>query len=147
MALAVAELHAVGLVRHAAAGPVGLGHAREHAADAGQHVGERRDVRRVLLVAEHAGVIVGQRAAARRRVDDLEQAGDRLLLEPLAGVARGDPGPLGQLLRGEGAVALERAVEAELDAEVDGEQLERAEGGAEQPLDEGVGAVDGYGHG
>ena len=40
-----------------------------------------------------------------------------------------------------GAVPLERAVEPELDAEVDGEQLERAERGAEQALGERVGAI------
>ena len=44
-------------------------------------------------------------------------------------------------------MALERAVEAELGAEVDGEQLERAQRGAEQTLDERIGAIDGYGHG
>ena len=96
---------------------------------------------------EHAGVVGGQRAAARRRVDDLEEAGDGLLLEPLAGVARGDAGAVGELVRRERAVALERAVEAELDAEVDGEQLERAERGAEQALGEGVGAICGFGVG
>ena len=104
-----------------------------------------RDVGRVVLVHEHAGVVGGQRAAARRRVDDLEEAGDGLLLEPLAGVARCDAGAVGELVRRERAVALERAVEAELDAEVDGEQLERAERGAEQALGESVGALYGFG--
>ena len=87
-------------------------------------------------------------ASAQRRcgrVLDLEQARHRLLLEPLAGVARRDAGALGQLVRRQRAVALERGVEAELDPEVDGEQLEGAERRAEQALGEGVGAVDGSG--
>ena len=42
-------------------------------------------------------------ASAQRRdggVDDLEEAGDRLLLEPLARVARIDAGAVGELARG-----------------------------------------------
>ena len=102
VALAVAELDAVGLVGHAAAGAVRLGHAREHAADAGQHVRERRDVRGVVGVGRARGrARRAARSGARRRVGvvDLEEAGDRLLLEPLARVARGDAGALGQLGR------------------------------------------------
>ena len=95
-------------------------------------------MRRVVLVDEHAGVVGGQLAAARRGVDDVEEAGDGLLLEPLARIARVDAGAVGELLRGQRAVTLERAVEAELDAEVDGEELERAERGAEQALGEAV---------
>ena len=60
VALAVAELGAVGRVGHAAAGAVGLGDPRQDAADAGEHVGERRDVRRVVGVREHAGVVGGR---------------------------------------------------------------------------------------
>jgi predicted ATPase len=73
----------------------------------------------------------------------LEQAGDGLLLEPLAGVARRDAGALGELVGRERPARLERAVEAELGPEVDGEQLERAEGGSEEALGELVGAIGG----
>jgi hypothetical protein len=75
----------------------------------------------------------------------VEHAGDGLLLEPLAGVARRDPGPRGQLGRARGAALGKRPVEPELGAEVDGEQLERAERRGEQPLGQGVGAI-GVGH-
>ena len=68
------------------------------------------------------------------------QAGDGLLLEPLARVALRDPGPLGQLGRASsGPCSGQRPVQAELGAEVDREQLERAERGAEQALGERLG--------
>ena len=115
----------------------------EHAADAGEHVRERGDVRGVVGVDERARVLGRQVEAPLAALLDVEQPGDGLLLEPLAGVARRDAGVVGELGGGERAVALERAVEAELRAEVDGEQLERAEGGAEEALGELVGSVGG----
>ena len=140
MALAVAELVAVLLVRHAAAAAVRLGDPRQHATDAGEHVRERRDVRGVVDVGEHARVRGGQREAPLVVVD---QAGDGLLLQPFARVAGRDAGAVGELVRRERAVALERLVQPELGSEVDGEQLERAERGFEEPLGELVGAIGG----
>jgi hypothetical protein len=83
----------------------------------------------------------------RVSVIDVDHAGDGLLLEPLAGVARRDAGGLGQLARGQRPEFVQRAVQTELRAEVDGAQLQRAERGAEQALGEGVGAIGGGGHG
>ena len=146
MSLAMAEGAAVGLVRDAAAGAVGVGHAREHAADPGEHVRERRDVGGVVGIEQHPCVLGVERVApppARLRTVDVEQAGDGLLLEPLAGVARRDARPVGELGGRQRPVLGERGVEAELGAEVDGEQLERADGGAEQALGKGVGTIAG----
>ena len=115
---------------------------------------ERRHVGQVVGVDEHAAWSGGDArsgASRRRRAAsvDVEEAGDGLLLEPLARVARVDAGGVGQLAGGDRAVALDRAVEAEPRAEVHGEELQRAQRGAEQALDEGVAAVGGgvYGHG
>jgi hypothetical protein len=143
VALAVAEVAPVGVVGDAAAGAVGLDDTRQHLADAGNHVRERRDVRRVVGRGERARVLGVERVAARFgsgvRVLDVEQAGDGLLLEPLARVARCDAGGAGKPVRGLRAFLDQCPVEAELGAEVDGEQLERAERGAEQALGERVG--------
>jgi hypothetical protein len=91
---------------------------------------------------EHARVLGGESVAAHfgggAGIVDLEEAGDGLLLEPLVRVAWRDAGGAGQLVRGPRAVLDQGSVEAELGAEVDGEQLERAERGAEQALGEGV---------
>jgi hypothetical protein len=145
VSLAVAERPAVGDVWDPAAAPVGLGDVGQHAADAGEHVRERRHVRRVVGVGEHARVVGRERVAAGvgRRVGavNFEQSGDGLLLEPLARVALGDPGSPCHLGVGERAVIGHRAVEAELGAEVDGEQLQRAERRAEQALGERLRAI------
>ena len=57
------------------------------------------------------------------------------------------PAAPGQLAGGQRPALVERAVEAELDAEVDGAQLERPERGAEEALGQRVGAIGGDGHG
>ena len=102
----------------------------------GQNAAVLRQEAVATLVVRRVGVV------------DVEQAGDRLLLEPLSGVAGGDAGALGQLVWRQRPVASEGAVEAELGAEVDRVELERSEGGAEQALGERLGAVgNGGGHG
>ena len=60
-----------------------------------------------------------------------EQSRDGLLLEPLARVARCDARAVGKVARGQRSVLGKGAVEAELGAQVDGEQLEGADRGAE----------------
>ena len=65
MALAVPEGAAVGGVRDAAAGAVGVGDLRDHTADAGEHVRERRDVRGIVGIGERAGMRGVERVAAR----------------------------------------------------------------------------------
>ena len=81
----------------------------------------------------------GARRRARSASSTVEDAGDGLLLEPLAGVARVDAGGRGQLGGGRRPGSAQRPVQAEAVAEVDAEQLERAGGGLEQPLVEGRG--------
>src|SRR5688572_7115670 len=80
----------------AAAVPVGVGELGQDPADAREQAGEGRDVGAVVGVEQRAGVLVGQRVHARRRVRggivDGDQARDGLLLEPLARVALVDAG-------------------------------------------------------
>ena len=70
---------------------------------------------------------------------DLEQAADRLLLEPLARVARIGPGPGGELVGGGGSVIGEGPIPAQALAEVDAGDVEARDGGGEDALDERVG--------
>jgi hypothetical protein len=99
-------------------------------------VRERRDVGGVVGDGEHARVLARERVAASvgggaGRVD-VEQAGDGLLLEPLLGVAGSDARALRELGAAERTVVGECAVEAELGAEVDRVELERADGAAKR---------------
>ena len=84
----------------------------------------------------------------------VEDRPDGLVLEPLARVARMDPGPLGQLGRGGRPAVRQGAVQPEPVAEVHGLQVEGAERGAHQAAGELVaarlgvrGGVGGDGHG
>jgi hypothetical protein len=101
---ALAEVGAVALVRHARAAPVRLDDVGNRAADAHRERCERRDVRRVAGVGQRLGMAVREPEAplACRRgcVLHLEQAGDRLLLEPLACVALVDARTLREPGRG-----------------------------------------------
>jgi hypothetical protein len=89
-------------------------------------------------VQEHLGVPSGQPVAAslRRagRVVAGEVAGGGLLLQPLAGVAGGDAGVGGELGLGGGPEVGQGLVEAELQAQVDAEGLQRVGAGVDQPL-------------
>ncbi len=93
---------------------------RQHAADAGEHVREGRHVCDVVALEQHPRVIGGERVQPVLRSDagvlDLDQPGHRLLLEPLARVARRDSRLLGQLMAHQRAMLLERPVEAKLRA-------------------------------
>ena len=88
-------------------------------------------------------MLVGQRVAAYvgrlRGVVDLEQAGHRLLLQPLAGVPLVHAGPRGDLADGERSALVQQRVDAELVADVHGEHVEGAEHGLEQVVCELVG--------
>ncbi len=77
----------------------------------------------------------------------LEQSASRLLLQPLARVPLVDPCGLGELRGGERALVGECPVEPEDVAEVDGEQIERADRVHEQALDERVASFGGIGRG
>ena len=102
-------------------------------------------MRRALGVGEHVRVLGREpeapRVGGRVRVVDLEEAGDRLLLEPLARVALVDPGRRGELGRRERVGVAQRPVEAEPPAEVDAEELQRADRALEEALDERVAPV------
>ena len=58
----------------------------------------------------------------------VEDAGDGLLLEPLARVARIGPGAIGQLFRRRRTVLVEVAVPAQAVTEVDAGEVERRDG-------------------
>jgi hypothetical protein len=73
------------------------------------------------------------------RVVDAQEPRDGLLLQPLAHVALGGAGALGQLTRSRIAAVGERVVEAEPAPEVDGGDLERGDRGHEQALDQRLG--------
>ena len=105
---------------------------RRHEARSGDgEGGERRDARQAVGVDEAHLVLDGQRehavvgVAVAPVVVDGDDAGGRLLLEPLAPVAGVDAGARRQLRRRGRAVVGERLVEAEAHAELDGGQLER----------------------
>ena len=143
----------VAVPRHAAAGPVGLdqvGHRGAATHEPLGHAGHQRGTGRVdedLLVARRQRVAASLGVGGR--VVDVDERGDGLLLEPLARVARGDAGRGGELGGGQRTALGQRPVEAELGAEVDRQQVERAERGLEQASDEGVaalGRVLGCGH-
>ena len=90
-----------------------------------------------------------------RRVEHVDQAGDGLLLEPLAGVARVRAARGGDLGDVERAATVQQVVEAELVADVDREDVEGAEQRGEHPVRESAGrllgpvicegSVDGHG--
>ena len=86
-ALAVAQVWAEPGVGHARAASVGLGQVVQDAADAGDHVGDRRDVGRVFGVDEGGALLVAEAESPCRSrcvgVVDGHETGDRLLLEPL----------------------------------------------------------------
>jgi hypothetical protein len=93
-------------------------------------------VSRVVGVGQHLGVAVRQPEAPVvlrcGGVLDLEEAGDRLLLEPLACVALVDAGALCEPGRRQRAAG-QRVVEAEPEAEVHAVELERADRRFEEP--------------
>ena len=114
------------------------GRTREDHAEARErrHVGER------VTVAQDFRMPGGQAEPPLGRIGadvvDLEDPGDGLLLEPLAGVALGRAGRGGQLRAGRFTVLGERPVVAQAVAQVDGHELVGAQGGAEEPLREGI---------
>ena len=118
---------------------------RQRTGDPDEHRRERRDVGRALRIGEHVCVLLREPEAPRLgggvRVVDLEEAGNGLLLEPLARVALVDPGgrrePAGRQRPG----VAQRAVEAEPPADVDAEELQRADRALEESLDERVAPV------
>ena len=97
---------------------------------------ERRDVVEARFVEQR--LVVTRRQCVTPLVVDLEDAGRRLLLEPLADVALVEARGFGQLLGGRRAAVCECPVEPEAHTEVDGEHVHRAERRAEEPLDESV---------
>jgi hypothetical protein len=143
--LAVAEVGAVALVRDAVAGAVGVEHVRQRAGDPDEHRRERGDVRRALRVGEHIRVLLRQpeapRLGRRVRIIDLDEAGDGLLLEPLARVALVDARCRGEPTGRERPAVAERQVETEPPADVDAEELQRADRALEEALDERVAPV------
>ena len=129
---ALAQLGAVLVERHAAAlAEVGddLG---EREGDAREQARHRCGVRRVRLVDEHGHVVGGQREASRLvvrlRVAGREDAGRRLLLEPLPRVSGCRAGDSGESGGGHRPVVAECAIQPEAAPELDGEQRR---GGAE----------------
>jgi len=77
------------------------------------------------------------------RVVDLEDAADRLVLEPFARVPLAGLGGHGEFGRGQRSAIAGGPVPAEPVAEVDGERLERAERRGEDPVGEGVDGIGG----
>ncbi len=129
-------------VGHATPGTEGAGDGVEGAGGDGDERGERAHERLAVRVEEHGGVFGRQSVPAgalgQGGVVHGEHAGHRLLLEPLSCVPLVDAGGGGQLRRRARLAVRELLVEAEPGAELDVEQLEGAEAGAEEPLGEGV---------
>ena len=139
-ALAGDEGRAVGLVRHAPAGAVGVDDLLERAADAGHHLGERRHVGGVIGIDEDAHVLGRQPVAALGGgpggVVHRHEPGHRLLLEPLPRVALGDARRGRELRDRQRAPGVERGVEAQALAQVDAEQLHRLDRRLEEAIGE-----------
>ena len=117
-------------VRNPASGPVGVRHLVEHRSDPDHHLRQRGDVVEGDGVEDDADVGVREREPAgcrvRRVVVDLEYAGHGLLLEPLGGVARGDPRRSSQVADRAPRPLVQGGVQAEPVAQIDAEQLEGA---------------------
>jgi hypothetical protein len=71
---------------------------------------------------------------------DLEQAADRLLLEPLARVARVGPGPRRELVGRGRPIVGEGPIPAQPIAEIDAGDVEAGDGGREDALGERLGS-------
>jgi hypothetical protein len=143
---AAPELPAELGVGDALAAAVGLQQPRQDPGDAGQGEHQRGRVVGAVRVDQHLGVAGGQPVAAlggrALGVVASEVAGHGLLLEPLAGVARGDAGVTGELGLGRRAQLAERPVEAELDAQVYAEGLHRPGQAVDQPLGQRLAGVE-----
>ena len=133
----------------------GSGAAAERVDQIGQRAGRAHDVDRpvgaeayVVAVDQHRGVRGGQAEPARRRVRrdvvHVEQPARRVVLQPLPHVALVRAGPRGELARGRRTALVQRPVEPEPFAQIDGVELERPGGVAEEALGEGPGWI---GHG
>jgi hypothetical protein len=137
---AVAHPPAVVGIGHPAAAAVGPDQLGQHAGNAGEGQRQRGGMVGAVGVHQHLGVAVGQPVAAlgRRqgRVVAGQVAGDRLLLEPLAGVPGRDAGPPGDLGLGRPPEVGQGPVEAQLDAEVHAQGLHRPGQPVDQPLRE-----------
>jgi hypothetical protein len=155
--LRLARIGAIGVPRDAAAGTEGLGDRGQRAGHGDGDARERRGERERVAVGERLGMAGRQREAAIRRgrveVVDLEDPADGLLLEPLPRVAGVDAGHDGELARCERPLLGERAVQPQAVADVDAEEIDGAEHGAEDALGEGLalllvlcGEVRGDGH-
>ena len=89
----------------------------------------------------------GQAEPARQRVRrdvHLEQPARHVVLQPLPHVALIRAGPRGELARGRRTTLVQRPVQPEPFAQIDGVELERPSGVAEEALGEGLGRI---GHG
>src|SRR4029079_9517572 len=73
------------------------------------------------------------------RIVDLDQAGDRLLLQPLARVPRINLRGLGELVNALGSTVVQRPIEVETGAEVNAEQFEGADGGLREAFIQAAG--------
>ena len=101
---------------------------------------EGLDVREVFRLRQRLRATLRQSVATRQCVVGVrlhgEDAGARLMLQPLARVALGDASFPRQFLAGREPERPQRAVEAETVAKVDARDLSEADGGPEEPLAE-----------
>src|SRR5690606_19265668 len=97
--------------------------------------------RGVLWIDQHTPMLGRKGEAHFRehlvRLDEVQDAGGRLLLQPLARIPAVDTGARGERNRIQRLV-LERLIEAETVTEVDREQLAHCEGRLEQAILEGL---------
>lgn len=142
---ALSHIRPVGRVRHARTRPVGVQELLE-GSDHADHLAYERDhpVEAVVLE-ENLDMAVWDRVPAVGRRDqgvfDGEDAGHRLLLEPLPHVPLVGCGPGGHLSGGRRADIGERAVESEPVTQVHRADVLEVQRGAEQPLDQGISRV------
>jgi hypothetical protein len=120
--LPMAKVGSIHVVCDAASGAVSVNDFGQDLRDADDHVGERCDVGRIILLDENSGVFEGQPEHAIVRAAgvavDGHKASHSLLFKPLAGVAFGDPGFARQLPGGHRPVPVERPVKAECASEI-----------------------------
>ncbi|HVL92599.1 MAG TPA: hypothetical protein VM264_04575 [Acidimicrobiales bacterium] len=144
-ALAVTEVGAVPLVRDATAGAVcghdfrqGGGDADDHRTERGHMVGAVGDGERLDVSGRKREAALAGRVVVALHVED---AGHRLLLEPLLRVAAFDARRRSQPVDRHRPRGGQRHVQAQAPTQVDAQQLERPDRRLEEPLDQGGGGA------
>jgi hypothetical protein len=121
------QIPAIVSIRHTIAGAKRLQELVQGRHRANRYLGHRDPADQTLRIDEHRLVALRQAkpplGGGSVRVVNREEAGDGLLLQPLAGVAFARPGTSRELACGRGAALMQGSIEPELVANIDAEDL------------------------